>query len=86
MTEEAWEALAAHLRERHGKAKAIPVKGAPRYLVVKTDDASAPRIREEAPELRAGDARVRTLLTSGSIGKLKRRAADGTGRDNGKVP
>lgn len=81
-----WKALVRHLEERFGKLKPIPVAGNERALVVKTDNRIAPLIREEAPSMSIGLGKVRSVLTSGSIGKLKSRARDGGARGIGKVP
>jgi len=71
-----WKDLAEHLEAKFGKLKPIAVEGNRRALVVKTDNRVAPLIRVEAG-MRVGGRRVRSVLTSGSIGRLKRRAAEG---------
>ena len=71
-----WKTFEQHLRERLGNVKMIPLKGNGRAVVVKTDNEVAPLIRDESPNLRVGERRIVTLLTSGSIGKLKRRASE----------
>ena len=68
-----WKDLARVLEQRFGKVKAIPVKGNGSVLVIKTDNEVAPRIRE-CQDLRIGGSEVKSVLTSGSIGKLKRLA------------
>ena len=68
-----WKEFARILEERHGKLKPIAVEGAPRAMVIRTDNVVAPQLRAE-DGLTAGGKRVRSVLTSGSIGKLKRRA------------
>jgi hypothetical protein len=73
-TPEEWKDLARGLEKRFGKIKAIPIAGNGSALVIKTDNDFAPLIRECA-DLRAGERKVRTVLTSGSIGKLKRLAS-----------
>jgi hypothetical protein len=75
VTPDAWKDFARHLEQRFGKLKAIPVTGNRSALVIKTDNYAAPLIRECA-DLRAGDRRVKSVLTSGSIGKLKRAASE----------
>jgi hypothetical protein len=79
--EERWEALVKHFEGRYGKVKAIRVKGNDKAMIVKTDNVSAPRMREENGQLMAGTASIETVLTSGSIGKLKRRASEGRMRE-----
>lgn len=86
VTPQEWRGFAHHLEERFGKLKVIPVEVNNRAFVVKTDNSTAPRIREKSSELRAGDRRVASVLTSGSIGKLKRRAKESAARGFGKVP
>jgi len=82
---QAWKELATLLEGRFGRLKAIPVAGNDRAMIVRTDNFAAPRIRE-CEDLHAGTARVRSVLTSGSIGKLKRLAGKSGGRDDAKVP
>ncbi len=85
-TPQEWKDFARSLEHRFGKLKLIPVEGNDRALVVKTDNSTAPRIREESPGMRVGDKRVSSVLTSGAIGKLKRRAREDAARGLGKVP
>jgi len=73
VTSDEWEDFARVLEQRFGKVKVIPVRGNRSVLLVKTDNDAAPRIRE-CEDLRAGGRRVKSILTSGSIGKLKRLA------------
>lgn len=68
------ERLSKALEGRYGKTKVIAVKGAPKAVVVKTTETVAPLLREWGDGLRAGDKRLTPVLTSGGIGKLKRRA------------
>lgn len=77
VTPDDWEEFFVRLEQKFGKLRQIPVRGNGRVMVVKTNNRVAPTIREEVPYMRAGSRRVRTVLTSGSIGKLKRLAADG---------
>ena len=73
------------LERRFGKLKAIPVEGNDRVLLVRTDNVTAPRLRGESPRMKIGDKRVVSILTSGSIGKLKRRAKESAARGLGEV-
>lgn len=86
VTPQDWKDFARYLEERFGKLKPIPVKGNDRALVVKTDNRTAPLIRKDSPGMRVGGRKVTSVLTSGSIGKLKRLATDAEARDIGKIP
>jgi hypothetical protein len=77
VTPDDWEEFVVRLEQKFGKLRQIPVRGNGRVLVLKTNNKIAPAIREEIPNMRAGNGKVRSLLTSGSIGKLKRLAGDG---------
>jgi len=66
--------LAVVLESRYGKATVIPVDGNCRAVIVKTTGKSAPLIRRDCEQLRVGGAHLTTVLSSGSIGKLKSRA------------
>jgi molybdopterin biosynthesis enzyme len=80
------KALAEILGQRHGKLKVILVQGAPRSVIVKTTQVVAPLIRETSGTLTVGGKRLRVVLTSGGIGKLKRRAKAGESTGGVKVP
>ncbi len=71
------------LELRYGAVKVIAVQGSGRALIVKTDNQGAAGLRGLEGGLRVGRARLRTVLTSGAIGKLKREAAGV--EDNGQV-
>jgi hypothetical protein len=75
LTEDDVESLSRALEERYGKTKVIPVKGVPRAVVVRTTERVAPLLRDRGEALRAGSNKLTPVLTSGGIGKLKRRAA-----------
>ncbi len=83
---EEWTALSRLVEARLGKAKVIQVEGNGRAVVVKTDSEGAARLREEGALLSARGRKVMSVLTSGSIGKLKRLAEESAARDVGKVP
>jgi hypothetical protein len=78
--------LSLMLEERHWKVTIIPVEKNPRAVIVKTTNSVAPLLREMSGELRLGGKGLVTVLTSGSIGKLKSRASDGETKRDGKVP
>jgi len=75
--------LAEILERRYGKVKVIPVDGNPRAVIVKTTNRTAPLLRALDPKLTVHGKSLTTVLTSGAIGKLKRRAAPAVA--NGKV-
>lgn len=64
------------LHRRHGELKVIRVQGAQNALIVKTTSDEAPEIRRRSGRLGIGGARLTTVLTSGAIGKLKKRALE----------
>ena len=64
------------LHRRHGELKLIRVQGAQKALIVKTTSGDAPEIRLRSGRLGIGRARMTTVLTSGAIGKLKKRALE----------
>jgi len=64
------------LHRRHGELKLIRVRGAENALIVKTTSDEAPEIRRRSGRLGIGGAHLATVLTSGAIGKLKKRALE----------
>ena len=72
------------VRGWHPDAKVIRVKGNPRAVVVKTTNEFAPRLRDTRPVVGAAEVQLTTVLTSGAIGNLKKRASEPAA--NGKVP
>ncbi len=86
LTEEDAKNLAQILGQRHGKVKVIAVASNPRALIVKTTNAVAPILREPSGQIKLGGKTLVSVLTSGSIGKLKRRAAETETTGIGKVP
>jgi len=72
-TPDEWKDFARALEQRFGKLKAIPLKGNGKALVVRTNNEAAPLMRE-CTDLHVGERKVKSVLTSGSIGKLKRLA------------
>jgi hypothetical protein len=78
--------LSVILEKKHGKVTVIPVEKNPRAVIVKTTNSVAPLLREASGELHLGGKRLVTVLTSGSIGKLKSRASCSETTKDGKVP
>ncbi len=78
--------LSVMLERRHGKVTVIRVEKNPRAVIVKTTNAVVPLLRETSGELYIDGKRLMTVLTSGSIGKLKSRATGGEMMKDGKVP
>jgi hypothetical protein len=73
-TGERIELLQSVLDSRYGKVKLIMVKGNPRAVIVKTTNEVAPLLRNAEPPLELGGERIETVMTSGAVGNLKRRA------------
>ncbi|HXW37757.1 MAG TPA: hypothetical protein VEJ36_07655 [Nitrososphaerales archaeon] len=71
------KALASFLGAR-GAVKVIPVEGDQRRVIVRTDVLGAEEIRDVVTSYTSSSLHLRTVLTSGNIGKLKKRARDGT--------
>jgi len=65
--------LTRMLEQRHGGLGFTLVDGSRTSLIVKTDRAVSEGIRESLASAEFGGVRVRTVLTSGNIGKLKKR-------------
>lgn len=74
LSEERLEDLRASLEARYGKVKIIAVKGNPRAVIVKTTSEVAPLMRDQNHPLLLGGRKVESVLTSGAVGNLKRRA------------
>ncbi|MDE1853112.1 MAG: hypothetical protein KGI38_05100 [Thaumarchaeota archaeon] len=75
--------LAAVLERRHGKVKLISVDGNPRAVIVKTNNQVAPVLRDPENTLIIGGKTLKTVLTSGAVVNLKRRASEA--HSNGEV-
>ena len=85
VTREEWSNLESFLEERFGTSKLITIAGLERMMVVKAEITSANLLRNCCAELKVGNTNLRTVLTSGSLGKLKS-VAKGTERSRfGKV-
>jgi len=68
----------------HPTAKIIAVKGNRKALIVKTTNLVAPILRDLEPGTIPGRIGPASVLTSGAIGNLKKRASEAAA--NGKVP
>lgn len=77
--------LSESLELRFGKSKVIVLKGNPRAVVVRTTNRVAPMLRGQDGALVVGGTKLTPELTSGSIGKLKRRASATQGSKHGQV-
>ncbi len=64
------------IEQRYGKTPMIEVRGNERAVIIKTTNVFAARLKEEGTVVGTGGKSLRTVLMSGSIGKLKRRAGD----------
>ncbi|MDA4121004.1 MAG: hypothetical protein OK404_01185 [Thaumarchaeota archaeon] len=62
------------LRQRHGELKLIKVKGSTRAVIIKTTNGAVSEMRHDSGKLVVHGAELVTVLTSGAIGKLKKRA------------
>ncbi len=76
--------LSTLLERRYGKVKLIEVEGNRSAIIVKTTNEVAPLLREAGAALKVGRKGLSTVLTSGAVGKLKKRASGVAA--NGKVP
>jgi len=83
LTQTDFEAIEEVVENRYGCVKAIPIKGNPRAVILKTSSVVATLLRGEEAGLKLGDKVLVSVLTSGAIGNLKRRAP-GTPA-NGKI-
>jgi RNase P/RNase MRP subunit POP5 len=77
--------LTRTLQQRHGNLGFTLIDDKRTSLIVKTDRAVAEGIRESLAAATFGGTRVTTVLTSGSIGKLKRRARGSSASEDAKV-
>lgn len=76
-------ATKATLESRFGELKVITVDVNPKALIVRADEPSVRLLRRDGLVSVAGGVRLTPVLTSGVIGKLKKRAAGAAA--NGKV-
>jgi len=77
--------LSRLLEQRHGRFSLIRVRGSGDHFIVKTDWKSAAEMRESFSEVEIGGKRVRSVLTSGCIGKLKKRVRERAASADAKV-
>ena len=68
------------MEQRHGKTLLTDVKGNPRAVIFKTNNAVTAAIRERSSTVSIGKKKLKIELVSGGIGKLKRRAAESRSR------
>jgi hypothetical protein len=74
ISEDRMKELQATLDFRYGKVKLIQVRGNPRAVIVKTTNLIAPLIRNPGQPLMLAGEKVETILTSGAVVNLKKRA------------
>ena len=67
------ERFAEVLGQKRIAVKVIPIKGNPMAVIVKTTNAALPDLRG-LPDIVLGGTRLVSVLTSGAIGNLKKRA------------
>ena len=72
------------IRRLLSEAKITAVKGNPKAVIVKTTNLVAPMLRDLEPGIKVGRTELESVLTSGAIGNLKKRALEAAA--NGKVP
>lgn len=72
--------LTRMLEQRHGKLEITLLDSPQTSLILKTVGSVSEGIRESLSDASFGGTRVKTVLTSGNIGKLKRRARGSSGR------
>ena len=72
------------VRRWHQTAKVIAVSGNPRAVIIRTSNQTAPILRDIKPGIKVGGVEFVSVLTSGAIGNLKKRALEAAA--NGKVP
>jgi len=73
------------LERRHGELKLIQDSGNNSMVIVRTNNVVAPELRQRSGRIALGKKEVVAVLTSGAIGKLKRRASRSTSTSSGKV-
>jgi hypothetical protein len=83
LTEEDRKTLAQNARKMELKIVLIPVVGRDDFVILKTNVMDARVIRESILDLAPGGKKLSTVITSGCIGKLKKRATQTRERDLG---
>jgi hypothetical protein len=86
MTARDTEDLARVLEPRHGRVKVIPVEGNRRAVIVKTTNEQVAEMQGTVAGLAIGGMGLTPILTSGAIGKLKKRAREMGATEVGQVP
>jgi hypothetical protein len=86
LAQEDLNTLTRMLEQRHGDLGFTLIEGERTSLIVKTHRAVADDIRESLANASFGGTPVRTVLSSGNIGKLKRRVERSSAREDAKVP
>ena len=86
ITPEEWRHFAALLEEKFGITKLIPIAGQERMMVARTEQAAAYRLRAQCADVTIGQRNLKTVLTSGSLGKLKSVAKETKPSRFGQVP
>ena len=86
MDDHEFEEFGRILEKRHGRLKLIAVRGNSRAVIVRTTMEVATALREQSGTISLGEKRVEAVLTSGVIGKLKRKAAESALTRDGEVP
>ena len=76
--------LASELGERYGKVRVIFVQGNSRAFIVRTTNEAAPLMRGAGGGIFVGARKLTTVMTSGGVGKLKRRVSGAEA--HGQVP
>ena len=75
LSEEDLRMFSDFIRGRHPEAKVIPIRENPRAVIVKTTNEVVPLLRDTGSGLKVGETDLVSVLTSGAIGNLKRRAS-----------
>ena len=75
LSEEDLRKFSDFIRGRYPASKVIAVKENQRAVILKTTNEVAPLLRDSEQRLRVGSIEVASVLTSGAIGNLKRRAS-----------
>jgi len=84
LSEEDFRRFSEIVRGWHQTAKVISVKRNPRAIIIRTTNQIAPVLRDVKPCIKVGGVEFISVLTSGAIGNLKKRASEAAA--NGKVP
>jgi len=80
------EELGRILEQRHGRLKVIAVQENSRAIIIRTTVEAVHDMREKSGEISLRGKQVEAVLTSGVIGKLKKRATRSVMMRNGEIP